>query len=291
MATGDVKPLVVIIGPTSSGKTSLAVNLAEKYGGEIICADSRTVYRGMNVGTAKPSRLDQQRVRHWGIDLVEPGEVFTAADFKRYTEQKIAEIRLRGQVPFLVGGTGLYVDSILFDFQFGPKAEKDKREKLESMSTKTLQLYCLNNNIELPENQSNRRHLVRAIERASISTKRRAKPINNTVVVGITTDKQTMNKRIAIRAEQLFLNNVVEEATVLGKKYGWTSEAMTGNVYRLARQLMLGQIAETEFIDKTIVADRQLVKRQMTWMRRNPYVIWGTLESCEHYLSARLSQL
>ena len=103
-----VMPLVVIVGPTASGKSTLAIELAEQYGGEIICADSRTIYTGMDIGTAKPSAEDQARVPHWGLDLVQPGEPFSAADFKVYAEQKIADIRSRGRIPFLVGGTGLY---------------------------------------------------------------------------------------------------------------------------------------------------------------------------------------
>ena len=96
-------PLVVIVGPTASGKSGLAMKLAEQFGGEIICADSRTVYKGMDIGTAKPSAQDQARVKHWGLDLVEPNEPFSVADFQKYAYEKIADIRARGKIPFLVG--------------------------------------------------------------------------------------------------------------------------------------------------------------------------------------------
>ena len=96
-------PLVVIVGPTASGKSALAIDLAEQFGGEIICADSRTVYKGMDIGTAKPSAEDQARVPHYGLDLIEPGERFSAVDFKNYATEKIADIRERGKIPFLVG--------------------------------------------------------------------------------------------------------------------------------------------------------------------------------------------
>ena len=120
MAAGAVSvnetPLIVIVGPTASGKTSLAIKLAKKFGGEIICADSRTVYRDMDIGTAKPTLVERQEVAHWGLDLVEPGQLFSAADFKEYATKRIAEIRDRGNIPFLVGGTGLYIDGVIFNF-------------------------------------------------------------------------------------------------------------------------------------------------------------------------------
>jgi tRNA dimethylallyltransferase len=116
-------PLIVIVGPTASGKTSLAIDIAKQFGGEIICADSRTVYIGMDIGTAKPSRAEQAMVPHWALDLVEPGQRFTAADFKEYANKKIAEIRSRGNIPMIVGGTGLYVDGVIFDYKFGDDVE------------------------------------------------------------------------------------------------------------------------------------------------------------------------
>ena len=139
-------PLVVIAGPTASGKTALAIELAEKFGGEIICADSRTIYKYMDIGTAKPSAEDRARVPHHGIDLVEPGEDFSAADFKFYALGMIADIRARGKVPFLVGGTGLYIDAVVYDYQFGPKADPVQREILESMTLEQLHDYCYKNN-------------------------------------------------------------------------------------------------------------------------------------------------
>ena len=288
MATQSLErelPLIVIAGPTASGKTALAVRLAERFGGEIICADSRTIYRGMDIGTAKPTRDERANVPHWGLDLVEPGGRFTVADFKAYAEQKIAEIRERGNVPFLVGGTGLYIDAIVFDFAFAGEANEVLRKQLERMNIQELQKYCENNNIKLPENDHNKRYLIRAIERKNVTVKRRETPIDNTIVVGITTNRETLRTRIALRSEQLFANNVVEEATILSKKYSWDSEAMTGNVYPLVRKYIAGELDETGLRREFEISDWRLAKRQMTWLRRNPYIMWGTIEASEHYLS------
>ena len=278
-------PLIVIIGPTASGKTSLAIRLAKKYRGEIICADSRTVYRGMNIGTAKPSLEEQQGVSHWGLDLVDPGDSFSVSQFKDYARQKIKEIRSRGNIPFLVGGTGLYIDSVIFDFQFGAKYSKEKRANLQEMTISELQQYCVNHDVSLPENSKNKRYLIRAIERAGKKSSGLEVPLSNTIVVGITTDKQLLRQRITDRAKKMFKDGVVEETIELANNSGWCNEAMTGNVYPIIKKLIEKEIDEDQAIREFIVSDVNLVKRQLTWFRRNPFIEWGDVHSCEQYLS------
>lgn len=278
-------PLIVIIGPTASGKTSLAIQLAKKYRGEIICADSRTVYCGMNIGTAKPSLGERQGISHWGLDLVDPGDSFSVSQFKDYARQKIKEIRSRGNIPFLVGGTGLYVDSVIFDFQFGAKSNEDKRCDLQKMTVSELQQYCANHGILLPENSKNKRYLVGAIERADKKPSRLEVPLNNTIVVGITTDKQLLKQRITDRAKKMFKDGVVEETIGLANNFGWCNEAMTGNVYPIIKKLIEKEIDKDQAIREFIVSDVNLVKRQLTWFRRNPFIEWGDIRSCEQYLS------
>ena len=283
-------PLVVIVGPTASGKTSAAISLAKEFGGEIICADSRTVYKGMDVGTAKPTTEEQAGIPHWGLDLVEPGEYFTAADFKEYAQAKIAEIRARGHVPFLVGGTGLYIDAILFDYQFGPAADPEKRIELEKMSLEELHEYCRKNNISLPENVLNKRYVIRAIEQKSINTKRRTEPIDNCIVVGISTNRAELRTRIVKRGEQIFDSGVVEEATLLGKKYGWENEAMTGNIYPIVRSYLKGRMSYSEMVDKFTILDWRLAKRQLTWLKRNKFIRWLPLAEVHAYVAGLLAK-
>ncbi|MEO5950815.1 MAG: tRNA (adenosine(37)-N6)-dimethylallyltransferase MiaA [Candidatus Saccharimonadales bacterium] len=277
-------PLVVIVGPTASGKTSLSIDLAREFNGEIICADSRTIYKGMDIGTAKPSLEEQSIVPHWGIDLKYPDESFNVADFKAYADQKIMEIRARGHVPFLVGGTGLYVDSVLYNYTFGPPADPALRAELDVLDIQQLHEYCNNNNIELPENSKNKRYIIRAIEQKGISTNRLSEPISNSIVVGIATDMKTLRERIAYRTEQLFDNGVVEEATTLGKKYGWETEAMTANIYRLVHSYLENEISLDGAKEKFTTLDYQLAKRQMTWLRRSEYITWLDLSSAKDYL-------
>lgn len=282
-------PLVVIAGPTASGKTALAIELAEEFGGEIICADSRTIYKYMDIGTAKPSAEERARVPHHGIDLIEPGEPFSAADFKSYALGVIADIRARGKVPFLVGGTGLYIDAVVYDYEFGPKADPEWREFLESKTIEELHEYCDKNNIKLPENIHNKRYVVRAIEQKSISAKGRVVPIENCIVVGISTDRDVLRQRITQRAEQLFADGVVDEAKKLSEKYGWESEAMTGNIYRLIREHLDGQWDAAQLKERSVFADWQLAKRQLTWLKRREDIHWLTLSEAKKYISQRLA--
>ncbi len=290
MAAVSELPLVVIVGPTASGKTALAIELADRFGGEIISADSRTIFKGMDIGTAKPSADERARVPHWGLDLVEPGTVFTAADFKRYAVEKIAQIRGRGNVPFLVGGTGLYVDAVLYDYQFSPVADELLRQQLMNMTLEQLHSYCIEHNITLPENSQNKRYVVRAIERNGHTPQRRNAPISTSVIVGIATNRDVLRARIAERIEHMFDDGVVDEATRLGKKYGWDSQAMTGNIYPLVHEYTKGRLSYNETKEKAATLDWRLAKRQLTWLKRNPHITWLSLDEARNYLVQRLAK-
>lgn len=281
-------PLVVIVGPTASGKTALAIDLAERFNGEIICADSRTVYKEMDIGTAKPTKEETRRVPHWGIDLVFPNERFNAAKFQSYAVAKIADIRARGKVPFLVGGTGLYVDAVLFQYTFGNSVNETWRHDLSSLSIQELHEYCRKNNITLPENTLNKRYVVRAIEQGGVNQGRIKTPLANSIIVGITTSKDILETRIVQRTEHMFENDVVKEARMLGKKYGWESEAMTSSVYRICKKYIDNRITLEEAKLQNIVADKQLAKRQRTWFRRNKYIEWTELENASRIVESQL---
>ena len=244
----------------------------------------------MDIGTAKPTMAEREVVPHWGLDLVSPGETFSAAQFKEYALQKISEIRSRGCLPFLVGGTGLYIDAVIFNFQFGDPPDSALRRELEKRTVAELQYYCYKYNIKLPENNQNKRYLIRAIEQKSKNNRYNFMTRDNSIVVGIATNKEILRTRIMLRSEQLFSNNVVDEAIRLSRKYGWDNEAMTGNVYPLVREFLNKNITESELKRQFVVADWQLAKRQMTWLRRNPFIMWATLDSAEHYLSQLLAQ-
>lgn len=266
--------LVVVVGPTASGKSALAMRIAQKYNGEIIAADSRTIYRGMDIGTAKPTAQDQQLVPHHLLDVRNPDESFSAAEFKRLTEQAIADIQARDRLPVMVGGTGLYVDAVLFNYRFGPAADPAERSRLNELSVEDLQEICRKNNIELPINHQNKRHLVRAIELGGLF-KHKKQLRDDTLVVGIATDRDILRQRVTARAHQMIREGVLDEVAKLGKKYAWKGEALKGNIYRIFRGVTDGSKPLEDAIEEFVQSDMALAKRQMTWFKRNPYIVWS----------------
>jgi tRNA dimethylallyltransferase len=280
--------LIVITGPTASGKTSLAIELAEQYGGEIICADSRTVYRGMDIGTAKPTKADQARVRHHLLDVANPDERFTAADFQRLARAAIADIRSRGKIPFVVGGTGLYIDGLILNYQFGDKSDEALRAKLESLSVEELIAMIKKQHISVPENSQNKRYLVRALEQSTINNNRLSEPESGTMVVAIATEKAELLERISKRAMQIFEGPIIDETKTLVSRYGWDHESMSGNVYPLVHEMMNGTLTTQHAIEQSIINDWQLAKRQITWLKRHDYVRWCTLTEARTYIEAVL---
>jgi tRNA dimethylallyltransferase len=218
-------PLLVVVGTTASGKTRLSVELAKRFDGEVISADSRTIYRGLSVGTAKPTFREMDGVPHWAIDIVDPDEKFTVADFQKYAERKIREIRARGKLPILVGGSGLYVDSVIFDYDFSRKnkasesgdfAKNEIREKFAGKTVEELQDFITEHKIYMPENSRNRRYLLREIEKhyetneVEITTNNRDKIRENTIIVGIELDKKVVRERIEKRIHEMFSTSELE---------------------------------------------------------------------------------
>ncbi len=189
-----------------------------------------------------------------------------------------------------MGGTGLYIDAVVFDYQFGGDVDMDLRAELTTKTIKELHDYCREHNITLPENKFNMRYVTRAIEQKSINTKKNSQLDTSTIIVGIATEKNALRNRITDRTEQLFENGVVQEAILLGKKYGWEGEAMTGNVYRLARSYLNKEITIEEYKEKFKVLDWRLAKRQLTWLRRNGYIKWLSLLEADAYLSGLLAK-
>jgi tRNA dimethylallyltransferase len=266
--------LVAIVGPTASGKSGLALKIAQEFNGEIIAADSRTIYKGMDIGTAKPTKKERQLVPHWGLDLVEPGQTYSAYQFKNYANKKIVDIQKRGKLPILVGGTGLYIDAVLFDFDFVDASSAGDRERLEELNTGQLQKIISQKGYQMPENHQNKRHLIRTIERQGLSgSKKDIK--KGTFVAGLLPSEEVLRERINNRAEAIFKSGVIEETDGLVKKYGKGALVNTGGiVYKICLDLLDNNIGQQVAIDTFQKNDWQYARRQRTWFRRNKFIHW-----------------
>ena len=280
-------PLIVILGPTASGKTAYAIRLARLIGGEVVCADSRTVYRGMDIGTAKPTEPERAGVLHLGLDLIEPDQRYSLYDFQRYAMAKIAEIRQRQHVPLLVGGSGLYINSVIYDYRLaGGDYDPTTRAELEKLPSDELRQLAIKRGAKLPRDLDNKRRLVRSLETGGVS--------NNcghlgrqTIVIGIAVDKEKLSQRISERAEQMLERGLIDEAERLIARYGMV-EPLRRNAYGVVAKYLTGQINEAELIEQISVKDRQLVKKQLTWWRNPRWasdIMWRTLPELTNQLN------
>ena len=280
-------PLIVILGPTASGKTAYAIRLARLIGGEVICADSRTVYRGMDIGTAKPTEPERAGVPHWGLDLIEPDQRYSLYDFQRYAMAKIAEIRQRQHVPLLVGGSGLYINSVIYDYRLaGGDYDPTTRAELEKLPSDELRQLAIRRGAKLPRDLDNKRRLIRSLETGGVS--------NNcgylsgqTMVIGIAVDKEKLSQRISERAEQMLERGLIDEAERLIARYGMV-EPLRRNAYGVVAKYLAGQIYEAELIEQISTKDRQLVKKQLTWWRNPRWasdIMWRTLPELTNQLN------
>ena len=264
--------LLTIVGPTASGKTALAIKLAESYNGEIIAADSRTVYKYLDIGTAKPAAGERGGIAHWGFDLAGPGDKYTVADFQKYAADKISEIIDRQRLPVLVGGSGLYVDAVVYGFSLAP-ADEYLRRVLEKMSTHQLQRKITANHLDMPFNRFNRRHLIRTIERQGASLTRKPLSSDN-LIIGLNPTKVELERRIEARAKQMIDRGVVREIEEAAAIYGWQAAALDGGIYRVFKEKLAGQRTPEQIMAAFIRSDLKLAKKQMTWFKRNPDIKW-----------------
>jgi tRNA dimethylallyltransferase len=266
-------PLIVIVGETASGKTALAIELAQRFGGEIIAADSRTVYKGMDISTAKPAPEEREIVPHHLLDVVEPNQRFSAADFKRLANEAIEEIEQRGNIPFLVGGSGLYIDAVLYDFEFRGEADDVLRAELQALSIEQLQLRIEEDGLPMPENRRNPRHLIRTLETGgAVVPKKPLRP--STLVLGIEVEREVLRTRIASRVDGMVEQGLLREIKHVADEYGWDAPALQAPGCGAFRNYFEGNLELDEAIKQFTREHVQLAKRQRTWFRRNKDVRW-----------------
>jgi tRNA dimethylallyltransferase len=265
--------LITIVGPTASGKTDLAIRLAEELNGEILCADSRTIYMSADIGTAKPTKEQRQKVPHWGLDLIPLGERFTVHQFQAFAKTKITDIAGRGKLPIMVGGTGLYIDAVLYDFSFRSSPDPLARTELEALGVKELQDRLTLKGLEIPSNSNNKRHLIRTLETDG------QQPIRqhlrqNTILCGIWPNDIELKQSINERIEQMYRHGFIEEIKNLLTNYPVTVVAGAGIGYASSLEYLDGRLKLEEAKALFAKGDWQYAKRQRTWFKRNPDIVW-----------------
>lgn len=271
-------PLVVVVGETASGKSALAMALAKKFDGELICADSWTVYQGFDVGTAKPSAEEQAEIRHHLLNVANPQTGFSAVEFQKLAKRAIDDVHARGKLPIMVGGTGLYIDSVLYEYQFLPAPEVDRRDELNALSLEQLLAMAHDEGLDLADiDQRNKRRIIRLIENGG-QRPSKGSLRDSSLILGIEVDREQLRQRITQRVEQMLAAGLEAEVASLAQRYGWQAEPMKGVGYREWQPYFEPQpgskqdIAQTK--ERIVAASMGLAKRQRTWFKRNERIQW-----------------
>ncbi len=290
---GSPKPeplLVVLLGPTGSGKTALSLALAEHLGGEIVNCDSVAIYREFDTGTAKPAPSERIRVPHHLLDCVDPTEQMTAGEYARMARQVLAEISARGHLPIVVGGTGLYLRALLEGLFPGPQRSEELRARLRASAARrgSEHIHRILQRLDRAAAEKIHRNdtpkLIRGVEvnlaaREKITDlwKRHGRdPLQGFRILrlGLDPDRQVLYDRINDRARRMFDAGLIEETRRLLQKYGDAAPPLFSLGYRQAVQVIGGETTREKALEAVQQAHRNYAKRQMTWFRREPQVRW-----------------
>lgn len=286
-----MKPTVYVIGgPTASGKSNLAVELAKRINGEIISADSMQIYKDMNIGTAKITLEEMQGINHYLIDFVSPDERYSVSSFKKDAEKAIEAILAKGKVPIIVGGTGLYIDSLILGIEFqDEKIDTEYRESLNKIAEEQglQKLYNMAQAIDpvamkkISENDKKRIIRVLEIYHKTGKTKteqelesRKSEIKYNYKVFAITMDRQVLYEKIEKRVDKMIEQGLIDEVQGILNKYQKFPTAMQGLGYKEVVEYLENKTTKEEMVEKIKKETRHYAKRQLTWFRKNKNIIW-----------------
>ena len=264
---------VFIVGPTGSGKSKAALTLAQEFDGAIICADSQTVRKGLDIGTAKPTKQDQNLVPHYLLDQVEPYERYSVARFKREATKAIENITKQGKLPIVVGGTGLYIDALFFNYSLKTSKDENRRQKYESLSVESLQEIVRANNWEMPKNTLNPRHLIGVIMRQGKKFSDR-EPVADAVIYGILPSDDVLRRRIDRRVEAMFEDGLIMEVQRIVNVYGKPPEKLDAIGYPIVYTYIQGDNTLEKTKAQLKQAHWQYARKQKMWFKRNKSIQW-----------------
>jgi len=306
--------IIVIVGPTASGKTAVGIALARAFDGEVIAADSRTIYRGLDIGTAKPTGermlggdlkamaaekpLMVEGIPHWGIDIADPDEVFSVAEYQAYADNVTEGILKRGHVPILVGGTGLYIRALIDRPNFTSVPPNESlRVELATLSNAELMAEIAERDPDTAStiDEDNRRRLERAIEilRATGKTLAETQKFDElryeALQIGIEMERDALYSRIDERVDSMIASGLVDEVRELRNKHGNNATAMTGIGYRQISEFLEGKTKLKDAVTRIKFDSHHYAKRQETWFKRDERIVWvrdakGAIEVAQKFL-------
>ena len=282
--------VIVIGGPTASGKTGLSIELAKKINGEIVSCDSMQIYKDMSIGTAKPTEEEMQGIKHYLVDCVSPDVRYSVADYKKDAIKAIKEIISKGKVPIVVGGTGLYVESLIYGIEYKEiEVDLEYRNELEKQEKESglEKLYEMAKQIDnkamekISCNDKKRIYRILEIYHSTGKTKteleiesRKNGPEFEYILFGITMDREKLYDRINRRVDIMIENGLIDEVKNLVKKYDSFPTAMQGLGYKEVVEYLDGNISKEEMIEKIKMETRRYAKRQLTWFRKYKNLVW-----------------
>ena len=287
-----MKPKVIVIaGPTASGKTSLSVEVAKVLNGEIISADSMQIYQEMDIGTAKVTKEEMQGIQHYLIDIIPPSDRFSVSDFQKKAQEAIAQILEKGKVPIIVGGTGLYIEALIYGIEYPDiKINQEYREMLNQIAKTTQglqELYekAIQIDAKAMEKISaqDQKRIIRVLEiyhqtgktKTELERESRRKEVPYEYhLFGLQLDRELLYQRINQRVDKMIKQGLVEEVKRILKRYEQFPTAMQGLGYKEVVWYLKGEISYEEMIEKIKQESRRYAKRQMTWFRKYKEMIW-----------------
>ena len=283
------RKVIVIVGPTASGKTGVSIDLAKKINGEIISADSMQIYKKMNIGTAKVTPEEADGIKHYLVDIINPDEEFSVAKYKELAEQAIEEVLKKGKVPIIVGGTGLYVSVLTNGIELSEEKEDnsirillEERVKKEGIDGLYSELQEIDPESALKIDKNNTRRVIRALEIYKLTGKTKTQADKDSIkepkydysTYGILTDREELYNRINMRVDIMIEQGLIEEVKELREKYNFSKTALQGIGYKEVIEYLDGRVSKEEMIEKIKLESRRYAKRQMTWFKRDKNIKW-----------------
>lgn len=274
--------IIVILGPTASGKTLISIKIAKKFGGEVISADSRQVYKGMDIGTGKVTKKEMAKIPHYLLDVASPKKQFTVAHYKKLSEKAIKKIHSHGKIPIICGGAGFYIQTITDNIAI-PKVKPDAklRAELEKKSTKELfnQLKKLDSRRAKNIDKNNRRRLIRALEIVIKSGKKvpilKSEPKYEALIIGIKRNAKELKELIKTRLLKRLKQGMVKEIINLKKSgLSWKRLEDFGLEYRYVAYYLQNKLSYNEMVEKLQKEIEHYAKRQMTWFSKDKRIHW-----------------